>query len=172
MLKSFRSDNGQYFTRQLFWDLWIELPLEKRVIEPLFTLHKDKEGYINFGREYVKTKDPTGYKIAQKLLGGDYTLWTVLLGCRWFAAAKELWDRELDAALASEGMDAIREMARDGMPAQKLAAAKFLAQRLYRKEAGTTKGRPKKDDIDKAARDLAVNERDLEEDLKRIRGAK
>jgi hypothetical protein len=155
----------------LFWDLWIELPIERRVIEPLFTLYKDKEGYVNFGREYVKTKDPTGYKVAQKLLGGDYTHWTVLCGCKWFLAAKELWDRELDAALASEAMDEIRVLVREGMPAQKLAAAKFLATQGYRKKDVNTKGRPAKSDVERAARDLAMQEKDLEEDLKRIRGA-
>lgn len=171
MMKNFRSDNGQYFTRQLFWEMWVELPIDKRVIEPIFTLYKDKDGLINFGKAYVKTKDPTGTKVAKQLLNGDYTLWTVLNGCRWFVAAKEIWDRELDAALVSEAMDTIRELAKEGMPAQRLAAAKFLAQKSYRKENTANKGRPKREDVDKAARDLAVSERDLEEDLKRIKGA-
>lgn len=171
MMKNFRSENGQYFTRQLFWELFIELPIERRVIEPVFTLYKDKPGLINFGKEYIKTKDPTGYKVTQKLLAGDYTLWTVLMGCRWFVAAKEVWDRELDAALVSEAIDQIRELAREGMPAQRLAAAKFLATKAYRRDNSASKGRPKREDVDKAARDLAVSERDIEEDLKRIKGA-
>lgn len=170
-MATFKADNGQYYTRQLFWEMWIELPVERRVMDPLFTLYRDKEGLINVGKEYVKTRDPTGYKLAKKLFDGDYTLWTTLMSCRWFVAAKEVWDRELDAILMSEGMDAIRELARDGMPAQKLAAAKFLATKSYRKENTSTKGRPKKEDVDKAAKDLAIQERDLEEDLKRIRGA-
>lgn len=167
---NFRAPNGQYFTRQLFWEMYIDLPIERRVTEPLFTLYRDKEGLINFGKEYIKTKDPTGYKIAQKLFHGDYTLWTTLNSCRWFVAAKEVWDREIDAALVSEGIDAIREMARDGMPAQKLAAAKFLATKAYRKDSSASKGRPKREDVDKAAKDLALIEKDLQDDLKRIQG--
>jgi hypothetical protein len=171
MTKNFRADNGQYFTRQLFWEMYVELPVDRRVTEPLFTLYRDKEGLVNFGKEYVRTKDPTGYKVSQKLLDGDYTLWTVLCGCRWFQAAKEVWDRELDAALMSDALDEIRVLSREGMPAQKLAAAKFLATQAYRKRDINTKGRPKREDVNRAAKDLAENERDLEEDLKRIRGA-
>lgn len=171
-MSRFRADNGQYFTRQLFWEMSIDLPIDRRVIEPMFTLYKDKPNLINMGKEYVKLRDPTGHKLARKLFDGDYTLWTVLLGCRWFIAAKEVWDRELDAALVSEAIDQIRELAKDGMPAQRLAAAKFLATKAYRKDNSAGKGRPKREDVDKAARDLAANERDLEEDLKRITGAK
>jgi hypothetical protein len=146
------------------------LPLECRDREALFTLHMDKPGMINFGKVYVEEGDPSGYKVAQRILDGDYTLWTVLMGCRWFIAAKEVWDRELDAKLYSEGMDEIRTLAKEGMPAQRLAAAKFLANKEYRKDKSTQKGRPKREDIDKAARDLADSEKDFEEDLKRIRG--
>jgi hypothetical protein len=162
--------NGKYYTRQLFHEESIDLPIEKRVIEPFFTLYKDREGLINFGKAYIKSRDPSGYKVAQELLDGDYTLWTVLMGCRWFLAAKEVWDRELDAAFLSEALDQIRDLSLNGMPAQRLAAAKFLATRGYKKDNSANKGRPKREDIDRAAKDLAINERELEEDLKRIRG--
>jgi hypothetical protein len=170
-MSRFRGVSGKYYTRQLFWEEWIELTLEKRVADPMFTLHKDKPGLINFGRVYVEEADPSGYKVAQRLFDGEYNLWTVLMGCRWFVAAKEVWDRELDAKLYSEGMDEIRNLAKEGMPAQKLAAAKFLATKAYKKDSSAGKGRPRREDIDRAARDLAATEKDLEDDLKRIKGA-
>jgi hypothetical protein len=167
----FKGHTGKYFTRQLFHEEWQDLMIEKRVIKPLFTLYNDREGLINFGKVYVKCADPSGYKVAQEILDGDYTLWTVLMGCRWFVAAKELWDRELDAKLYSEGLEEIRTLAKDGMPAQKLAASKFLATKAYRKDNSASKGRPSRESIDRAAKDLAVSDRDLDEDLKRIKGA-
>ena len=170
-MSRFRASSGKYYTRQLFWEESIDLPIEKRMIKPLFSLYRDREGVTNFGKVYIEERDPSGYKVAQRLLDGDYTLWTVLMGCRWFVAAKEVWDRELDAALYAEGMEQIRLLAKEGMPAQKLAASKFLATKAYKKENTAAKGRPKREDIDRAAKDLAATERDFEEDLKRIKGA-
>jgi hypothetical protein len=146
--------------------------IEYRMIKPMFSLYTDKPDCINMGKVYVEEGDPSGYKVANKILDGDYTLWTALMGCRWFLAAKEVWDRELDAKLYSEGMDTIRKMAGDDAvaPAQRLAASKFLATKGYRKDNVASKGRPKREDIDKAAKDLAASERDFEADLKRIKG--
>lgn len=171
MTSRFKSSTGKYYTRQLFWEEWIDLPIDKRVIEPLFSLYKDKPGVVNFGRVYVEEADPSGYKVAQRVFEGDFTLWTVLTSCRWFIAAKEIWDKELDAKLYSEGLDEIRALAKEGMPAQKLAASKFLATKAYKKDNSASKGRPKREDVDRAARDLAAHDRDIEGDLNRIRNA-
>lgn len=168
-MSRFRCDNGKYYTRQLFWEESVMLMIEQRKIKPMFTLHKDREGLINVGKTYVRLGDPSGYKVAQEIFDGDYTLWTVLMGCRWFLAAKEVWDRELDAKLYSEGLEQIRGLAENGMPAQKLAAAKFLATKAYRKDSSAGKGRPKREDIDRAAKDLAISEREIAEDVKRIK---
>jgi hypothetical protein len=168
-LEIFKAANGKYRTKLLFWEVWSDLAISERAIEPIFTLHKDKEGLINFGKAYIATRDPTGYKVSQEVLGGDYTLWTVLLNCRWFKNAKEIWDRELDAMIKSEALDEIRALAKEGLPAQRLAAAKYLANLEYRKDRLAQKGRPRREDVDKAARELANNERELLEDLGRIR---
>src|SRR5687768_13836907 len=120
----FKAGNGKYLTRQLFWEQWITLTHEERVTEPSFSLHKDKPDCINFGKAYVESRDPTGYKVAMELLG-DYNHWTALMSCRWFVAAKEIWDREMDAALTSEAMQKIHQLMTEGLPAQQLAAAKY-----------------------------------------------
>lgn len=169
-MNKFICSSGKYYTKQLFWEEYVKLMMVGRTIKPMFTLYKDRPGLINLGKVYVRLGDPSGYKVAQEVFDGDYTLWTVLLGCRWFITAKELWDRELDAKLYSEGMEKIRKLAEDGLPAQQLAAAKFLATKAYKKDSSTTKGRPKREDIDKAAKDLAITERDIQEDMKRIKG--
>jgi len=98
----------------------------------------------------------------------DYNHWTTLMGCRWFVAAKEIWDREMDAAIKSEAMDEITLLCKEGLPAQRLAAAKYLANAEYKRTLAT-KGRPRQIDIDRAARDMAATDRDIAEDLKRIK---
>lgn len=172
-MSKYKSNNGKYLSRQLFWEESVDLPMERRVFPPVFTLYSDRTGLVNFGKAYVASRDPTGYKVTQQLLEGEYAHWTVLLGCRWFVAAKELWDRELDALLQSEALEQIRLMSKEAEtpPAQRLSAAKFMATQSYRKEKTTGRGRPRREDIDRAAKDLAASERELEEDLKRIKGA-
>lgn len=169
-MQNFKNASGRYYTRQLFWEEAVNIIPGRTSTEARFTLYKDKPGLINFGRAYVEEADPSGYKVSKRLLNGDYTLWTVLMGCRWFVTAKDFWDKELDAKLFSEGMDKIRELAESGMPAQKLAASKYLANKEYKKDRSTTKGRPTKEAVDRAAKDLATSDRDLDEDLRRIKG--
>lgn len=171
IMPNFISGNGKYHTKQLFYEMQYDLPPAQRLIDPVFSFHKDREGVINFGAEYVKLRDPTGYRMAQKFLA-NYNHWQALMSCRWFVAAKEIWDKELDALLKAESLEQIRMLAEEGMPAQRLAAAKYLANAEYRKDHTSTKGRPRKEDVDRAARQLAEDDKSLQEDLKRIKGAK
>jgi hypothetical protein len=167
-MEKFQSPSGKFYTRQLFWEESIELSSEVRVIDPVFTLYKDKPGLINFGKAYVESEDPTGYKVAEELLGG-YRLWTVLMQSKWFQAAKKLWDEELDARLASKGFEKIKDLAKNGLPAQQLAAAKYLANGEHRKDHKATKGRPTKAQIEEKAKEEADLQSRYVEDYKRIR---
>jgi hypothetical protein len=164
----FRASNGKFYTRQLFVEEWTNLMFSEREIKPPFSLYRDREGMINFGARYVELGDPSGYKISKELLG-DYKLWLQLMKCKWFRAAKEIWDKELDAKLSSEGLDKLRHILETGLPAQQLVAAKYLANKEHRRVRGSTKGRPSKEAVDKAAREQAELDRELEDDAKRIR---
>lgn len=167
-MPTFIAPNGKFYTRQLFWEEWLNIPIEGRAMDAPYTLHKDKPGMINFGREYVNQRDPTGYKMSELYLA-SYNHWLALMSCRWFVAAKEVWDRELDAIMRKEGLDKIRIMLEEGQPAQQLAAAKYLANMEYKKDKTASKGRPSKAEVDRAARDMAVQDRDVAADLERIR---
>lgn len=171
-MKKFIADNGKYFTLQLFWEQWIELPEDRRVLDaPVFCLHRDREGCINFGKKYVEHGDPTGYDVAMELLG-DYNHWVALNQCTWFQAAREIWDEQLDAKVKASAFKKIKELKDDGQPAQQLAAAKYLANADYRRARAGTKGRPSKEEIAKEARRAAGVERELAADFQRIRAVK
>lgn len=164
--------NARY-TRLIFWELQQELPIDKRAIEPLYTLHIDKPGLINFRRMYVELGDPTGYKIANKLLE-DYDHWMLLMKAPWFREAKAIWDQELDAKLKSEGMESIRIISNgiEGVsPAVQLQAAKYLANLEHRKgpvaEKGT-RGRPTKEEVSGELKKQAEDTKTLEDDMARI----
>jgi hypothetical protein len=168
MQNKFKNSNGKYYTRQLFWEESIELAASAKTIEPIFTLYTDKEGLINFGKAYVETEDPTGYKVATELLDG-YRMWTVLMQAAWFKAAKKLWDEEMDARLSSKGIAKLQEMLENGTPPQQAQAAKYFADKEFRKDKTHYRGRPSKDQIIEETRKAAIIDENLADDLKRIR---
>lgn len=166
-MNKFKSSNGRYYTRQLFWEESIEMANSAKAVEPMFTLYTDKEGLINFGKEYVESEDPTGYKVSQKLLDG-YRMWTILMQAKWFQTAKKLWDEELDARLSSKGIEKLQEMLENGKPQQQAAAAKYFADKEFRKDKTRSKGRPSKAQIAEEVRKEALLSDKFSEDYKRI----
>lgn len=167
----FKNNSGQFYTRQLFWEESIQIEAEKKRIEPPFCLHESKHGLISFRDKYVELGDPTGYKITQELLGGNYRHWQELLKCKWFVAAKKEWDVELDAKLASEGLDKIRETAQSD-DKQALVAARYLANKEYREKVKTTRGRPSKDELSGELKRMSAEEKAIFEDAERIKAVK
>lgn len=166
----FLSSNGHYFTQQLFWERSMNLTDKERSVQPVFTLSKEVEGFICFGKEYVAALDPSGYKITQTLLNGDYKHWITLIGCSWFRDAKEEWDKEIDAKLFAEGMDAVRSIKDDDeVPASvRLQAARMLVQKGY-KEKVPNRGRPSKDEVKGELKRAAQEINEVDKDLERIR---
>jgi hypothetical protein len=167
------SEIGTYYTAQLFYERHVKMTTEKKVGSPIFTLHKNIEGFINFGARYVAHEDPTGYKVTQELLKGDYVHWDILMKQPWFVEAKKLWDRELDAKLMARGLDVMKEIARgddeEVKPAQRLMAAKFLATRGYvRPEEKTARGRPTNEEVEGELKRAAGLQATISEDLARI----
>jgi hypothetical protein len=167
-MNKFKNSQGKYYTRQLFWEESIELADSAKSIEPMFTLYSDKEGLINLGKAYVESEDPTGYKVSNEYLDG-YRMWTILMQAKWFQTAKKLWDEELDARLSSKGIQKLQEMLENGTPPQKAQAAKYFADKEFRKDKTHSRGRPSKDQIAAEARKEAVISDNLAEDYKRIR---
>jgi hypothetical protein len=168
MSNPFKNAQNKYYTRQLFWEQWNDLPNEMKKIEPMFTLYADKPGLINFGKAYVESEDPTGYKISQELLDG-YRLWSLLMKSSWFIAAKKMWDEELDARLTSKGLNKMQEILENGGPAQQAVAAKYFADREYRKDKTKSRGRPSKEEVAAEVRKEASFSRTISEDFERIR---
>lgn len=162
-----RNPNNARYTKQLFYETWTSLPQELRVtVKPPFCLYGKRAGFISFGKSYVDLGDPTGYKITQLYLDGDYDHWCMLLKCTWFKEAKETWDRELDAKLASEGLETIRAIAKDDEDKRSLTAARFLANKEYKEK--TRAGRPTKAQVAGAIAQEARESSAVEDDMKRI----
>ena len=78
--------------------------------------------------------------------------------------------KEAEARLLQDVMSKIVEVAMDTSNKSSMTALKYLADRGNKLEEGgkSGKGRPKKDDIAKAAREIAEEDKDLMKDLARI----
>lgn len=163
----YKNEQNQRYTRQLFWEQWVELPIENRLGEPPFTLHVDKPDKINFGQEYIADGDPTGYTTAKRLLG-DYGYWRFLNKVSWFREAVKLWDEELEAKLYAEGMATIRQMAAGDDP-KALQAAKYLANLEFKVDKqGSKRGRPSKEEVEGRLNQMAEEEQELVDAAERI----
>ena len=167
-MSELKERQGKFYTRQLLWEEWVNMEIVNRVIDPKFSLYSDKEGLINFGRAYVESEDPTGYTVANELLGG-YRHWTILMQSPWFQTAKKIWDEELDARLVAKGLVRLKDLLENGAPAQQAVAAKYFADKEYRKDKTTSRGRPTKAQVSEEARKAAEINSQVADDLKRIK---
>lgn len=161
----YKSNSNQWYTKALFWDLVVVLREVDRTIHPVFTLHDDKEGYINARKAFVELDDPTGYKWAMKYLG-DWSHWLALEKCKWFRDALAIWREELRMKQKAEAIESIRVIAASD-DKQALVAARYIAEQGWEKRP-STRGRPSKEELAgelKRNVDILAEE---EEDAKRI----
>ncbi len=164
----FRNETNQRYSKQLFYEQWIQLPIDQRVIEPAFSLHIQRDGYINLGRKYLEDCDPTGYTTATRVFG-DFGYWKHLLKASWFREAVRIWDEELEAKLYSQGLAKIRELANSDDKGA-LTAAKYLANKEFKLDTkGTVRGRPSNEEVEGKLAEVARDKIDLEDDAARIR---
>lgn len=163
----YRNENNQRYSKQLFWEQWVTLPIDERVIEPVFSLYFDREGLINLGREYINDGDPSGYKTSTRIFK-DFGYWKHLLKAGWFRDAVRTWDEELEAKLYSEGLQKIRQVAASEDKGA-LTAARYLADKNFILEKKASRGRPSKDEIEGRLKNEADELSQIQEDAARIR---
>lgn len=158
----YKNTQGAYYTRGLFWDVSKVLPHNLRSIDAVFDLYQDRPGLINARATFVELGDPTGYRWAIKYLG-DWHHWEILMKCKWFKEAYDVWVHELNVKLRSDAVDRIKEIS-DGGTQQSLAAAKYLADMAKPKVYG--RGRPSSAEISgelkRAVKVLETEEADME----------
>ena len=176
MTSKFRTPtNNVRYTSQLFWDMWIELPHDRRTCQPMFTLHEDKEGLINFRKEYVRDMDPTGYTTATRLLE-NFDHWGRLMGTKWFKEAKKEWDKELAAKMDAEATAVLQKILKGGdeiKTSEQIAAAKVMlgkAKTVGKKPVVSVgRGRPSKEEVEGELKNQARLTKEEQDDLDRIR---
>lgn len=163
----FRNNESGWYTRCLFYETCVGIEVARRNCEPVFTLHADIPDLLNFGTEYIRDMDPTGYTTSKRILK-DYQHWLHLMKFTWFTNAKEQWDMEIDARVRSEAIASIRVIANDPEDKGALQAAKYLADKGLSENAKKGRGRPSKLEVEAALKAETEEQKRIEKDMERI----
>lgn len=157
-------------TKSLFYEHWVSMEQDKRSRDPIFSLHRDRPGLVNFRKEYLEDEDETGYKTAVRLLEGFHHFEYMLKTCKWFRDAKEEWDRELKAKLRARALDVVKQLAEDfeAKHSERLAAAKTLLFETKAPTPNKARGRPTKEEIEGELKREVELSKEVMEDLERI----
>lgn len=158
-MNKFRGENNIRYLKALFYET---VNADKSTV--VYTLkNEDHMGFPSLYRLYMEMDDPTEYQFAITYLDG-WEHWEMLTACTWFKPYVEKWRREIELRVRSQALAKLREAAKEGKDT--LAANKFLLERGWKDKA--TKGRPSKDQIKKAADEIAHDEKKINNDFDRI----
>jgi hypothetical protein len=134
---------------------------EHETLKPVFTLKEQHQGdYLSMRQLFLSFDDPTGYEFAKAHLG-SYEHWKKLSASTWFKQHLNSWIEELEVKLEAQSLRKIKELADEGS----FPASKFLVEKGW----APKRGRPKKEEVQRAAAVAAGVEAAVEDDLERIR---
>jgi len=157
----FRSSMNRRLLKGLFYETTLA---DKSSV--VYTLKDvDHEGYRSLYRLYMETNDPTEWAFATKYLDG-FGHWELLCDTTWFRPYIQRWRRELDLRLKSQALSRIMSEAKTSSK-ESFAANKYLLEKGWEPKVNA-RGRPSKDEIKRAANEIASSNSRLEEDFSRL----
>src|SRR5579859_6457695 len=129
---------------------------------------RDHAGYPSLYRLYMEADDPTEYLFATAHLDG-WDHWETLCQCTWFKPYIDRWRRELETKHRALALRNIKQLASDPTSKEYHQANKFLVNAGWLEDTKRKNaGRPSKAEVSKAAKEMAQEQKSLEEDLLRI----
>lgn len=166
-MNRFRAANNQRLTKSLFF----EESEDKSLV--VYTL-KDSDHtvgdvvYPSLYRLYMESDDLTEYSFAVAHLDG-WEHWQMLCNCTWFKPFHERWKKELEVRTLSKSLARLRAEAASSSKNSYLAN-KFLVERGWLpKEEKSPVGRPTKDRIKQEADALFHSQKQINDDLERLK---
>jgi hypothetical protein len=153
---------NQRYLRGLFFE---QTDADKATV--VYTL-KDTphEGYPSLYQLYMDLDDPTEWEVAQSLMDG-WEHWEMLCKCTWFKPYIDRWRKELELRMKSKALARIKSEAKTGSK-ESFGANKYLLEKGWEPKEGSSRGRPSKEEIKKAANEIARTSEQLTEDYKRL----
>lgn len=159
----FRDSRNRLYTKALFVEL-ADSP--EHAIYTLSHQDREREGlhYDSLYRLYMEMSDPTEYIFAQRYFDG-WVHWQMIANVSWFKDEVSEWRKELEIKIRAEALLAIIDKSKSS-DRDALTAARYVLDGNWKHQ--NTKGRPTKQQINDAARDLAEDQNRLNEDFERI----
>ena len=155
----FKNASGQHYLNGMFYETTMA---DKSSV--IYTL-KDEDylGYPSLRKLYLESYDPTEYRFALMNLD-SWAHWEKLLECSWFQEYISRWRRELSIKIRSEALARLLSKA-DLEGRDQFQINKYLLDSGWKESKA---GRPKKEDIRRAAHEIAFSEKQVQEDYDRI----
>lgn len=162
MTKVFKNKMGTKFLKELFYET---TSADKSNV--VYTLkNEDHLGFPSLYRLYMAYSDPTEYQFAIDNLA-DWDHWEQLTSCSWFKPYIQKWRREAEIKQKSYALSRVLETATSGSK-DSLMANKYLLEKKWVEKDSHGRGRPTKDEILEAAKDIATENSTIREDLLRL----
>jgi len=163
-----KNDNGTYRTADLFYETQTQ-----KNNDPVYTLNNnDREvnGLFlpSLKKLYIEEEDIAEFDFANKYLDG-YTHWEALINSKALFPHIEQWRKEMVLKIKSRSLKGI---IRDAVRENKYEANKFLITNGWvdkDSEGKKVRGRPSKEEIKNELQKQAETEKELQEDLNRIK---
>lgn len=163
MTKIFRSGNGGYRTSDMF------VEMNKSEMPAYWTLKPtDKPDYPSLKRLYLEMEDLTEFEFANEYLEG-YEHWETMAKSQYLKEHIAQWRKELQLKVKARSL---RGIIRDAVKENKYEANKFLITGgwIDKDEDKKGRGRPSKQDIKDELMKQAESQKELQEDLERLKG--
>ena len=158
-----RGEFGHYLTKSLFLELSYE---DKRYVA--YTLkNKDYNNLPSLYRLYMEIADPTEYRFATECFEG-WEHWQQIANAEWMKPYIDSWRQELEIKLRSEALVRLEKTAQDADDKNSFQANKVLLAGGWKTPEESKRGRPSKDEVNKAIKIAADEQRRLEEDAQRV----
>ena len=156
--------NNTRLLKQLFFEQTLG---DKSTVQ--YTLKdSDHRGYPSLYRLYMELDDPTEWEVGQQLVDG-WEHWEMLCACSWFKPYVERWRRELELRMKSKALARVKAEARTNSK-ESFMANRYLIEKGWEPKDGQKagRGRPSKEEIKKAANEIASHQERISGDFDRI----
>lgn len=125
--------------------------------------------YPSLYRLYLEMEDLSEYDFANTHLDG-WEHWEMLTSCNWFKPYADRWRKELSLKLKARALNRLKAEAASSSK-NAFLANKYLLEKGFvdTQEGKPGRGRPSKDEIKKAAAEIAILDRRIDEDYERLK---